>query len=102
MCAKELSVRKNIRLKEYDYSSVGYYFVTICVKDGHELLGKVVGAITNRPHANAHISLWQKSFHDHIIRNEEEYLRICQYIDENPTKWEEDCYYPKETPCKIT
>lgn len=38
-------------------------------------------------------SLWQKLFHDHIIRNEQEYQRIWQYIDTNPLKWEEDCFY---------
>ena len=47
---KELSTRKNIRLKNYDYSSAGYYFVTICVKDGHMMLGDVVGAASCRPH----------------------------------------------------
>ena len=37
---------------------------------------------------------WQRSYHDHIIRNETEYQRIWQYMDENPEKWTEDCYYP--------
>ena len=37
--------------------------------------------------------IWQKSFHDHIIRNEPDYLRIWQYIDTNPLKWEQDRYY---------
>lgn len=37
--------------------------------------------------------LWQRSFHDHIIRNEADYLRIWNYIDTNPAKWEEDVYY---------
>lgn len=39
------------------------------------------------------ISLWQKSFHDHIIRGESDYQKIWQYIDTNPQKWSEDCYY---------
>ena len=39
---KELPVRKSIRLKGYDYSSTGYYFITICVEDRHEMLGTVV------------------------------------------------------------
>ncbi len=30
--------RKSIRLKEYDYSEVGAYFVTICTKDSQLLL----------------------------------------------------------------
>lgn len=41
----------------------------------------------------AGISLWQKSFHDHIVRNEFDYLRIWQYVDENPLRWHNDCYY---------
>jgi hypothetical protein len=38
-------------------------------------------------------SIWQKSYHDRIIRNEKEYLIRWQYIDENPIKLEEDEYY---------
>ena len=38
-------------------------------------------------------SIWQKSYHDHIIRNDADYRRIWQYIDNNPAKWREDCYY---------
>ena len=38
-------------------------------------------------------SFWQRSYHDHIIRNEDEYLRIWQYIYENPARWSEDIYY---------
>ena len=38
-------------------------------------------------------SIWQKSYHDHIIRSEADYRRIWEYIDTNPAKWREDCYY---------
>ena len=41
---KELPVRKSIRLKNYDYSSAGYYFVTVCVEGRHEMLSKIVGS----------------------------------------------------------
>ena len=37
--------------------------------------------------------IWQSSFHDHVIRNEADYLRIWQYIDENPMRWHDDCYF---------
>ena len=37
--------------------------------------------------------LWQRSFHDHVIRCEKDYLEIWQYIDDNPAKWAEDRYY---------
>ena len=33
--------RKNIRLKEYDYSQEGYYFITICTKNRKKILSKI-------------------------------------------------------------
>ena len=42
--------RKPNRLHGYDYSQNGAYFVTICIKDKHELLGKIVGSpVLGRP-----------------------------------------------------
>ena len=38
-------------------------------------------------------SIWQKLFHDHIIRNEKDYLKIWEYIENNPARWKEDCFY---------
>ncbi len=38
---------------------------------------------------------WQRSFHDHIIRNEESYNNISLYILNNHLKWEEDKFYDK-------
>ena len=37
--------------------------------------------------------IWQKSFYDHVIRDEKDYLRICEYIENNPVKWTEDKYF---------
>ena len=159
-----LPKRKSIRLKTYDYSQNGAYFITICTQDRLELLGKIVGdAAFGVPHieltpigkiVSRHIEninngngffmekhsimpnhihllvrvendigtpkaasptkaiipqmvnalkglstkeygkpLWQRSYHDHIARNEAEYLKIWQYIDENPARWAEDKYY---------
>ena len=154
----DMPMRKSNRLVGYDYSSTGYYFVTISVKDRQEILGKLVAAtIPGHPYMelselgknvdsairyyiehklavidkyvimpnhihminvikpetgdrgrsplqhivrnlksyitkNIGFSPWQKSFHDHIIRNEIEYQKIWQYIDENPITWSEDYY----------
>jgi len=38
-------------------------------------------------------SIWQRSYYDHIIRNEKDYIRIAQYIEDNPSRWREDTYY---------
>jgi len=37
--------------------------------------------------------LWQANFHDHIIRNHEEYCNIKNYIYNNPKKWHEDEFH---------
>ena len=38
-------------------------------------------------------TLWQRSFHDHIIRGEKDYRKIWQYINTNPLRWKDDCFY---------
>ena len=38
-------------------------------------------------------SIWQKSFYDHIIRDENDFLTKWKYIDENLIKWETDEYF---------
>ena len=37
--------------------------------------------------------LWQRSYHEHVIRNEEDYRQIWEYIDSNHARWAEDRYY---------
>ena len=160
-----LPKRKQIRLHQYDYSSPGAYFVTICTKDRRCILSDVaVGAATSRPpelrltaygeivdsaiksipaiypavfidnyvimpnHVHlilrmcdtgngrqiaaptvstvigqlkrwasiqAKSALWQKSYHEHVIRGENDYREIWEYIESNPAKWAEDRYYAK-------
>ncbi len=38
-------------------------------------------------------SLFQRSFYDHIVRNDEDYRNIWDYIESNPDKWSADCFY---------
>lgn len=153
--------RKQIRLPEFDYSSNGAYFVTICTQDRRRILSSVtvgeglappatcltaigrcveeeIHAITKR-YENVridnyvimpnHVHLivsnceqtggaspsptladiirviksvsahrcaglkWQRSYYEHIIRSERDYLEIWNYIDGNPAKWADDKYY---------
>ena len=47
---EKLPCRKSIRLKNYDYSDNGYYFVTICTQNREKLFGEIVGAtLSGRP-----------------------------------------------------
>ncbi|MGN0650633.1 MAG: transposase [Oscillospiraceae bacterium] len=173
----EYRYRKRIRLANYDYSTNGIYFITICTKNRENLFWQhpPVGATSGRPTIGSplsdsnnigsehltelgkeaeesvlmipaayrgnvnvgdyvimpnHIhlilvinrqgpaadenpptiscvikqykgvvsklagcSIWQKSFYEHIIRSEDEYIRIVQYIEENPENWEQDSLY---------
>jgi REP element-mobilizing transposase RayT len=161
--------RKPNRLKEYDYSQGGYYFVTICTKDKTDYFGKIEdgnvflneygnivhvqwlwlekqyeyvkldefiimpnhfhgiliiedggfeSVVTGRDlslqpkrktkplsgligafktvsskmiHRNGSLDFaWQRSFYDHIIRNERSLDEIREYIQNNPMRWELD------------
>jgi len=37
--------------------------------------------------------VWQRNYFDNIIRNEQSYQRISQYIQNNPKNWKEDRFY---------
>ena len=56
-------------------------------------LSTIVGSMKRYTSKAAGFPLWQKSFHDHVVRNEADYLRIWDYMDANPRRWEEDCYH---------
>ncbi|OGU13416.1 MAG: hypothetical protein A2076_17360 [Geobacteraceae bacterium GWC2_53_11] len=174
----EIHHRKSIRLRGYDYSQAGLYFITICTHERLPLFGKIddgkmvandaglmvekcwreipdhfpqvildgfvvmpnhihgiieirdtgvdvnnvgaknvgandylplrlhgtsrtVGSIVRgfkvgvttwfREHTDIH-QIWQRNYHEHIIRNEESYFKISEYIEYNPQKWLEDTY----------
>ena len=150
----EFPQRKPNRLRDYDYSQNGAYFVTICTKDRRKILSKIVGDdahIVPKPYGKVvekyicnvseiekyvimpdHIhmiirlengSMWaspptdksqsnpknriasivrsfktlstkeigepvfQRSYYDHVIRNQQDYDEIWKYIDNNPRNW---------------
>lgn len=165
--------RKQLRLSEYDYNSVGVYFVTICthekkrilsdvvvraihespaaevrltaagnvvlqvlqslphrypelqidhyvimpnhihlllritaqraihespLRDRHSLLSKAIGFLKMNSSKQIHminpdLTVWQRSYYEHIIRNERDYQEIWRYIEGNPGKWTQDQYY---------
>jgi len=151
--------RKLNRLKGYDYSSDGGYFITICTKNCEYLLSKIdknsqvilsdfgkiaektlietaniyehfildefvimpnhihfIVFIKNNTQNTKSVSnfvrsfksyttktinqtfknnsfQWQKSFYDKIIRNEEAFLNIKNYIQNNPLNWQNDEYF---------
>ncbi len=174
---KDLPERKHPRLKEYDYSSSGAYFITICTQDRKCILSEIVGRglapaeidgtddnnyieysdygkiaekqlllleeryphlridkyviMPNHIHAILILDdkaagasprptvmdivcsykslttkeckaikpidkLFQTSFHEHIIRNIDDYNEISKYISQNPMLWFYGKLYSKE------
>jgi len=58
------------------------------------VIGQYKSFVTKQIHKEQpEIKVWQSSFHDHVIRNQTDYQRIWSYIDTNPVKWQEDCFY---------
>lgn len=103
----ELPNRKPNRLNNFDYSTNGAYFVTICTKDRKCILCDIVGdAVPTNAAIPSFVStlkrltnkqigenIWQRSYHEHIIRDEKDYLNIWEYINSNALKWQDDKYY---------
>ncbi len=56
-------------------------------------LSTVIGQMKRWASKRAGEGLWQKSFHEHVIRNDEDYSAIWEYIDTNPVKWTLDRYF---------
>ena len=62
-----------------------------------QMIGQYKRAVTKEIHkAYPGLEVWQRSFHDHIIRNQTDFERIWLYIHSNPQKWSEDCFYTTE------
>jgi REP element-mobilizing transposase RayT len=50
-------------------------------------------ATTKWCQANNYHFAWQDKFYDHVIRNEQEYWAIKNYIINNPRNWQQDRFY---------
>ena len=71
----------------------------------HPTLGTILGAfksiVNNNYITGVNIKnwqpfdqrLWQRNYYEHIIRNEQSYLTISEYIINNPAKWADDKFY---------
>lgn len=57
------------------------------------IIGSYKSAVTKHANRLGLKNGWQPRFHDHIIRNEEEYHRIATYIINNPGNWQQDKFF---------
>jgi putative transposase len=64
------------------------------IKSLSELMGAYKTTSSKQIHLAGLISfLWQKSFYDNIIRDEQAFINIVNYIENNPKNWKEDKFY---------
>ena len=86
----------HIMIEIYDPSSIRA--IRESPLQGRSLISKVIGYLKMNVSKQIHRmgyseEVWQRSFHDHIIRNKRDYEKIWLYIEDNPRRWKEDCFY---------
>ncbi|MDE0085308.1 MAG: transposase, partial [Candidatus Poribacteria bacterium] len=64
-------------------------------------LGKIVAyfkyqstKFINQHHNTPGKRIWQRNYHDHVIRDDNDLQRLREYIQNNPKKWELDQLHP--------
>jgi REP element-mobilizing transposase RayT len=60
------------------------------------VIPKVINSFKGLTTKKAGFALWQRSYYDHVIRDEEDYLHVAEYIETNPIKWKLDRLYREE------
>ena len=57
------------------------------------VIPKLVSSLKRFTNRRCGRTLWQKSYYDHVIRDEADYITKAEYIENNPLRWTEDEYY---------
>ncbi len=68
------------------------------VPANRSILSKVIGYLKMNSSKQIHsfapeLAVWQRSFYDHVVRNEKDYTECWLYIDSNPARWAQDELY---------
>ena len=59
----------------------------------NQVIPRFISTFKRFCHSQIGFKIFQRSYHDHVIRNDKEYLKIWNYIENNPLKWNEDCFF---------
>ena len=77
-----------------DAAGTGYDLSLPKIKSLSELMGAYKTTVSKQIHLAGYAEFaWQRSFHDHIIRDEKSYERISNYIIDNPKTWDKDKFF---------
>jgi putative transposase len=60
-------------------------------------LGGIVGAFKAGSSREAGRPLWQRGYHDHVVRDEDDLARVRTYIETNPIRWHLDPENPERS-----
>lgn len=81
-----------------DLSLQGSDFAQIKTKSLSQLIGAYKTTSSKQIHQNNDKFFeWQRSFHDHIIRNDYSFKKIHDYIRDNTANWKDDCFNKDKT-----
>ena len=91
--------------KHYDSVKIDHYVVMpnhihmIVVLDKadqnlNQIIAQYKSGVSRRIHQlKSDMDIWQRSYHDHVIRDQKSYENIWLYIEANPMNWNNDCFY---------
>ena len=79
---KELPKRKSTRLKDFDYSSAGAYFITICTESRRQILSRIVGGDVPGTPKNIELLPYGKIAERYIrqLNDFYDHVRVDQYV----------------------
>lgn len=75
------------------YSDDNIYRESAVNTSANDVIPVMVSAFKKFVNKEIGFNIWQRSYHDHIIRNEKSFNEIWEYVDENPARWKKDCFY---------
>ena len=90
----EIHHRRSMRLKGYDCS------VSSTIGPKNKFIGALVAgfksAVTiqiNKMRGMLGYPVWQRNYHEHIIRNDQSLEKIREYVIHNPETWKKDTLF---------
>ena len=103
-----INEQENILIHNYVIMPNHVHFIIQLNHNGNQILGRggtlplqaIIGRFKSFTTKQYNIlnnsfgtKLWQRNYYEHIIRNEKEYLKIIQYIKNNPFRWIENKHH---------
>lgn len=83
----------NIIIDEYIIMPNHIHILLLITEKKDVTISKIMKHYKSNISRQLKYSIWQKSFYEHIIRNEKEYFKIKEYIKNNIINWKKDKYF---------